>query len=133
MNYVSRQSRVLLIRVAFIFITLGVGGCAQLTTITPEVDADAVWQARLDRLSRPMSWKMRAAIAGSSGSESFSTRFLWIQNDDRYVIQLFDPIGRVVAKIDGDKEGVDVRFCDGHHVYATDPDAAKRERSVSKM
>jgi outer membrane lipoprotein LolB len=66
---------------------------------------------------------VRASVIGTTGKENFKVRFLWEQSADEYEIQLFDPLGRVVAKITGSDARVEVRTSKGEHYVDHDAQA----------
>lgn len=100
-----------------------VAGCSSIATIPPVPEAQQAWQQRLQRLQDQASWSVQASVVGISDNEQFKARFRWQQDADRFEIKLFDPIGRVVAKITGSEQQVEVRTSKGEHYRDTDAQA----------
>ncbi|HHB12945.1 MAG TPA: outer membrane lipoprotein LolB [Chromatiales bacterium] len=66
----------------------------------------SLWAARIGRLQHVTRWRMEARVAVRQGDEGWQASLHWVQLGSRTRIELFDPVGRRVARLDGDASGV---------------------------
>lgn len=94
-------------------------GCAT----SPEGSlANTPWESRRGELMALQDWTLAGRISVINEAKGWHARMLWVQTDQGYAIDITNPLGQIVARIQGDARGVRVQTSDGRVLTAADPD-----------
>jgi outer membrane lipoprotein LolB len=80
------------------------------------------WESRRVALEAFQDWDLSGRISVISDGEGWHASLRWKQTARGYTIDIRNPLGQVVARIQGDGSGVQVRTSDGRLLRASDPD-----------
>lgn len=87
----------------------------------PQVTPTSWLQSR-DRLLQLTHWKTSGAIGIKTVKSGFNAHFIWVQNNNRYLIQLAGPLGASAVQMQGAPGNIIVR--DSKGIYrANSPEA----------
>ncbi len=100
-----------------ICLLLSVAGCVTTPPISTEA-TELAWQARQALLQQQQVWTLQGRIAVSLDDEGWQAGLHWRQRGDAFVIELIDPLGRKVARFEGDPTGVVMTTSKGQTAYA---------------
>lgn len=109
--------------------TVNTGG---LPRPSPESQASA-WQARQAALAALPGWTLAGRIAVSNDDTNWSAALHWIQQADRYTVEVIAPLGQGAARLDGGHDGVALQLADGRLLTATDPELLLQQHTGLHM
>jgi outer membrane lipoprotein LolB len=96
-------------------------------TVTPEIKdplrIKEAWRTRHAQLSQVRSWALKGRLAISVENEGWNAGMRWSQQDDRYDVEFFGPLGRKVAWLEGGSRGVNLKTSKGESAYAPDAES----------
>ena len=96
-------------------------------TVTPEVKdpllINEAWRKRYAQLSQVRSWALKGRLAISVENEGWHAGMRWSQQEDHYDMEIFGPLGRKVAWLEGGSHGVNLKTSKGESAYAPDAEA----------
>jgi outer membrane lipoprotein LolB len=101
------------------------GSCATQRPVEPLM-GDA-WKSRQTALTALRDWSLSGRISVTKESEGWHASLRWEQTRQGYSIDLRNPLGQTVARIEGNEQGVQVRTSDGEIRSASDPDQLVEE------
>ncbi|HWD16088.1 MAG TPA: lipoprotein insertase outer membrane protein LolB [Casimicrobiaceae bacterium] len=96
-------------RFAVLFVVMALSGCATLPTPAPERAPEA----------RDAPFTLSGRISARHGSNGVAGGFKWTHAPPRDRIDLADPLGQTLARLDGEPGNVTVRLADGRVENAT--------------
>lgn len=88
----------------------------------PVADPEQAWINHQEQVNHLDHWALDGKLGIRTSEESGSLRLQWQQQDDHYQIRASDPIGRQLARLDGDDKGVVLTQGD-QQLYAQTPEA----------
>lgn len=81
------------------------------------------WQDRVETIRDYREWSATGRVAVLMGDEGGQASLRWRQRGERFDIQLFDPLGRRMAELEGSDESVSLRRASGDVTRARDAEA----------
>lgn len=99
-------------------------GCAATPPVRP---VDGVWPSELavertEVLGPVSKWKLEGRLGVQLENDGFSAGLVWLQDDGRFDIRLFDPVGRRVAWLRGTEKAVDLQTSQGQSFSGDNPE-----------
>ncbi len=109
----------------FALIVQLLAGCA--TTPSAKPVAGGVWPVELaseraEKLAPITTWKLQGRLGVQLENDGFSAALTWLQDDGRFDIRLFDPVGRRVAWLRGTDKAVDLQTAQGQSFSGDNPE-----------
>lgn len=101
--------------------------CASGPKMIEPLDVNATWGRRQVMLLGLQSWKMDGRIAVRLENEGWQAGMRWSQQDNHYEMDMFDPLGRKVARLRGGPQGVNLKTSRGESAQAADAEALMRK------
>jgi outer membrane lipoprotein LolB len=98
-------------------------GCTVTPKIKDPLRIKAAWQKRHAQLSQVRSWVLKGRLAISVENEGWNAGMRWSQQDNRYDMEIFGPLGRKVAWLEGGSQGVNLKTSNGASAYAPDAES----------
>lgn len=102
-------------------------GCRTAPERPPASTSEQAWEARHTRLSHWAHWAFKGRVAIRHEDEGWQAGLRWLQDSDRFEIQVLDPLGRKVADIRGGTGGVLLTTSRGESARAGDPESLMRD------
>jgi outer membrane lipoprotein LolB len=102
-------------------------GCATAPKTPTEAEVNATWAIRQARLSQQRFWRISGKVAIRHKNEGWQAGLRWQQQNERFNIEILDPIGRKIAQIRGDLEMVKLKTSKGQSAQAPNAEALMRE------
>jgi outer membrane lipoprotein LolB len=102
-------------------------GCASSPKMIEPIDVNAAWDSRQAMLLELQRWKMDGRIAVRLENEGWQAGMHWHQQDDHYEMDMFDPLGRKVARLMGGPLGVNLKTSRGESAQAADAESLMRK------
>jgi outer membrane lipoprotein LolB len=100
-------------------------GCA--TTPTSVSLQGPMWESRQASLTALRDWSLSGRISVIQQEKGWHASLRWVQTEQGYSIDITNPLGQTVARIEGDASGVRARTSDGRLLNASDPDDLMEE------
>ena len=105
-------------------------GCATRPSVKPV--AEGVWPVELaseraEKLAPVTTWKLQGRLGVQLENDGFSAALTWLQDDGRFDIRLFDPVGRRVAWLRGTDKAVDLQTAQGQSFSGDNPEKLLQE------
>jgi outer membrane lipoprotein LolB len=97
--------------------------CATAPQRPKPADVEAAWALRQSILRTQRVWDLDGKLAVSTDEDGWHAGVHWRQVGERFRIDLLDPFGRTVARIEGDDDGVALIQRDGEVITAADPES----------
>ena len=107
---------------------LVLSACAALQIQPPQRDID-----RSDYLLQRMKWDAHMTVLAMTAQEKLKARLHWQQTEQGFTIKLRDFIGRTVAVVEGDAQGVVARTSKGQRYQGTDADSLLADLTGLKL
>lgn len=95
--------------------------CASLPQPPAVDDAQQAYERHVETLLERQSWTLTARVAVRHDEERWHANLRWQQNHDAFDIQLYGPLGRQIAHLQGDARAVVLRLPDGQQLEASEP------------
>lgn len=89
-------------------LALALAGCAAMPARTPQEVADA-WQRHAAWVRGQAAWRLEGRFALKVGRRGWTAELHWRERGGTYRVDIFDPLGRAVAQLDGGPQGVTLR------------------------
>lgn len=96
-------------------------GCAAIPPEPGTTERQAAWERRLAQLADHDRWNLTGRIAVKANGEGWSASLRWRQTEESYHVNLWGPLGRTLALIDGTRSGVRLRTPEGTY-FASSPE-----------
>lgn len=87
-----------------------------------EIGRQAAWEVHRANIETLGTWNLKGRVAGKSNNEGFSSGVQWKQLQNNFVIDLFGPLGRKVAVINGQPGSVQLKTSKGEIFAGKDPE-----------
>ncbi len=87
-----------------------------------EISKQVAWELHQANIQTIQTWKLKGRIAGKSKKEGFRAGVQWNQLPHEFAIDLFGPLGRKVAVINGSQGNVLLKTSKGENFEANDPE-----------
>lgn len=110
-----------------IMLVVVLAGCASGPKMIEPIDVNATWDRRQAVLLELQSWKMDGRIAVRLENEGWQAGMHWRQQNDHYEMDMFDPLGRNVARLRGGPQGVNLKTSRGESAQAADAESLMRK------
>jgi len=110
-----------------IMLVVLLAGCASGPKMIEPIDVNATWDRRQAVLLELQSWKMDGRIAVRFENEGWQAGMHWRQQNDHYEMDMFDPLGRNVARLRGGPQGVNLKTSRGESAQAADAESLMRK------
>ena len=107
-----------------IFLIVVLGGCS-VTPEQPDVplkQRQSLWASRNHQLQQIDHWQMIGRLGLRMGEQSGSMSVEWQQNNNDYVVYLDGPLGKSLARIERNQQGVQVE-ADGKRYQGQTPES----------
>jgi outer membrane lipoprotein LolB len=101
------------VRLALLFLVVAVAGCATAPPAPDTTQRQSAWAQRIAELSGQERWQLTARIAVRTPEDGWSASLRWRQSGDAYRVDVWGPLGRTLARLDGGVDGVALRTSDG--------------------
>ncbi len=102
-------------------------GCATTPKAPTDAQVKAAWAVRQARLSQQRFWRISGKVAVTHESEGWQAGLRWQQQNERFNIEILDPIGRKIAQIRGDLDMVQLKTSKGRSAQAPNAESLMRE------
>lgn len=116
-----------LLRAAGLACVLTLGACAVTPTPVSTVAPDA-WPEHQRRLLALDQWALNGRVVLKSGDQAWNGRLLWQQQGAAYLLQFSAPFGQGAFRLEGQPEGVAIRFASGEEYTAADAESLLHDR-----
>jgi outer membrane lipoprotein LolB len=101
--------------------------CGCVTAPDKPDDPQIAWERRQSILKQQPTWDLTGKLAVHAAQEGWFAGLDWQQRGEQFQIDLKDSFGRIVARIEGDNNGVVLTQHDGSTVSAATPEQLTRE------
>lgn len=108
-------------RLALLILLAVFSGCAVVPREPGPAEREASWERRVEELAAHDSWDFTGRIAVKTADDAWSASLRWRQVGESYRVNLWGPLGRTLARLDGSPYGVTLRTSDGTY-YAQSPE-----------
>lgn len=110
------------VRVAALYLSLLLGGCASFSTPPEPIAAPDSWASHQQQVLNAEQWRLTGKIGIRNSQESHSASLYWQQLNDHYAIELSGPLGQGGARIEGNGGGVMIDVAGEDPVHAASPE-----------
>ncbi len=111
-------------RASFALVMLLLAGCATTSSVNESGSGWPVELAseRTEKLAPITAWKLQGRLGVQLENDGFSAALIWLQDNGRFDIRLFDPVGRRVAWLRGTDKAVDLQTAQGQSFSGDNPE-----------
>ena len=117
----------MLAKIAALGVVVLLSACASLPQPSAVDDAQRAYERHVETLSARQVWTLTARVAVRHEEERWHANLRWQQNQDAFDIQLYGPLGRQIAHLQGDTGAVVLRMPDGQRLEASEPSALMQQ------
>ncbi|SIT71136.1 outer membrane lipoprotein LolB [Ectothiorhodosinus mongolicus] len=101
--------------------------CASLPQPPAVDDAQQAYEHHVKVLLERQHWTLTARVAVHHDEERWHANLRWQQNQDAFDIQLYGPLGRQIAHLQGNSGAVLLRLPDGQQLEDSEPSALMQQ------
>ena len=113
-------------RRTFILLLGLIAACAPIRPRDTELNPQAGWEARQDRISQLRDWSFNGRVAIRIEQEGWSAGLHWIQRDAGYTVRVTNPFGQGMYSVEGTPQGVTLRTAQNKAFSAADGESLMR-------
>ncbi|MEJ2059300.1 MAG: lipoprotein insertase outer membrane protein LolB [Gammaproteobacteria bacterium] len=107
-------------RFAWLLLALMLGGCASLPPDRAVQHAD--WTMRVAHLQSAADWRLDGRVAVRVDGKGWQASLRWQQRPAGYEIDIYGPLGRILARLRGNPRTVVLQTARGERYQAADPE-----------